>query len=99
MKVHAIHIVNESYIFDIIFNVVKPFLSTSVLEKIFFHGSDLESLHKHIAPEYLPPRYGGTRPQHSIENWISIWRNNQVVFQELKDLGYEFSENEDANDV
>ncbi len=38
--------VNESYLFDVVFALVKPFLTEKIRERIRFHGSDLESLHR-----------------------------------------------------
>jgi hypothetical protein len=39
-------LVNESYLFDVVFALVKPFLTEKIRERIRFHGADLESLHR-----------------------------------------------------
>ncbi|RZC32645.1 alpha-tocopherol transfer protein-like [Asbolus verrucosus] len=48
IKIHAIHIVNQSYIFEVIFNIFKPFLNEAMKERIFFHGEDMEIMVEYI---------------------------------------------------
>jgi len=62
LRFREIHIVNESYLFDIIFTLVKPFLTEKIRNRIQFHGADMESLHKSISPSILPAEYGGEQP-------------------------------------
>ncbi|CAH1105866.1 unnamed protein product [Psylliodes chrysocephalus] len=88
MKIHALHIVNQSWIFDIIYNIFKPFLDERMKEKIFFHGDDMESLHQHIDPKHLPERYGGIHPDYNYNDWIENFEKNDKIVQELKSLGY-----------
>lgn len=88
LKVHALHIVFESWVFDIIYNMFKPLLSERMKDKIFFHGSDLESLHNHIDPKYLPKRYGGVRPNYRYNKWIEKFRTNPLIIKEILSLGY-----------
>lgn len=59
LRVKAIHIVNQPKIFNVVFALFKPFLREKLRSRIFFHGTDRESLHKHISPKCLPPTYGG----------------------------------------
>lgn len=39
--------------------------------QLWMHGSKMESLHKHLDPDYLPADYGGRRPKidYSSANW------------------------------
>lgn len=90
IRTHAIHIVNESWGFDIIFAIFKPFLDNRMKEKIYFHGHDLESLHSHIDPKFLPRRYGGMRPEYSYTDWVQSFLNNKTIIAELEQLGYKF---------
>ncbi|EFA03949.1 alpha-tocopherol transfer protein-like isoform X2 [Tribolium castaneum] len=92
MRIHALHIVNQSYVFDVIYNIFKPFLNEAMKERIFFHGDNLESLHKHIDPKYLPERYGGIHPDYDYEHWVDSCRKNSKIVEELKALGYKDSE-------
>ncbi|KAJ8684228.1 hypothetical protein QAD02_020020 [Eretmocerus hayati] len=88
MTTHAIHILHQSWIFDSMFAVFKPLIDARMNAKIFFHGSDMESLHRHIPPEYLPKKYGGTRDELPYYRWIESLRKNPRVVKEMKSLGY-----------
>lgn len=88
MKIHAIHIINHPWVFDTIYNVFKPLLNKSMTERIYFHGDKMESLHKHIDPEFLPKKYGGTKPEYPYTLWLeSLSRNNKIV-EEITSVGY-----------
>merc|ERR1712096_386794 len=52
IRFREIHIFNESYLFDVTYALVKPFLSEKIRNRIRFHGSDLESLHRAIPPRF-----------------------------------------------
>jgi len=71
LRIREIHIVNESYLFDIVFTLLKPFLTDKIRNRIQFHGSDLTSLHKHISPSILPREYGGDQPSFNNANMVT----------------------------
>ncbi|XP_045511828.1 alpha-tocopherol transfer protein-like isoform X1 [Pieris brassicae] len=96
---HAIHIINHSWVFDKMYNIFKPFLTRDMRSRIFFHGYDVKSLHKHIRPEYLPERYGGVWPDFSYTGWLESLRNNYTVAKEVISCGYKFREEEIGSDV
>lgn len=53
------HLVNQPFVFSMLFSVVKPFLNQKIRDRIHFHGSDLNSLHGFLSPSLLPPSLGG----------------------------------------
>jgi len=56
IRTSALHIVNQNWVFNAAFKIFKPFLNAAMREKLYIHGSDMTSLHKHINPEHLPKR-------------------------------------------
>ncbi|XP_049882132.1 alpha-tocopherol transfer protein-like [Pectinophora gossypiella] len=90
----AIHIINHSWVFDKIYNIFKPLLNSSMRERIYFHGHDVTSLHKHIHPDHLPERYGGIWPDYPWTIWLESLRKNYEVGKELLAHGYKFREEE-----
>ncbi|XP_026726891.1 alpha-tocopherol transfer protein-like isoform X2 [Trichoplusia ni] len=91
---YAIHIVNHSWLFDKIFNIFKPLLNSQMRSKIYFHGHDMSSLHKHIKPDHLPERYGGVWPDYSYTIWLNSLKKNYSVAKGVISYGYKFRENE-----
>lgn len=47
--------------------------------QLFFHGKNMESLHKHIDPKYLPKDYGGVRPNYPYQHWFTNLQQNIAV--------------------
>lgn len=92
MKIHAIHIVNQSWVFDMVYNFFKSLLNETMKERIFFHGDNMDSLHQHIEPKYLPERYGGIHPDYDYNRWLNFFKENETVQKELLSLGYKFEE-------
>ncbi|XP_046620963.1 alpha-tocopherol transfer protein-like isoform X2 [Neodiprion virginianus] len=92
IKSHAIHILHQSWVFDAIFAVFKPLLDARMRDKIFFHGSDMESLHRHVVPTSLPKKYGGTRNELPYYKWIDSLSKNPTIVKEMQLLGYIASE-------
>lgn len=91
MRLKAVHIFNNSYIFNMLFSIFKPFIREKlrkrvsemkfsinflfkffIFHQIFFHGKDPKSLTKHVSPEILPPRYGGTLSVPDLEGKVLV---------------------------
>ncbi|XP_043466265.1 alpha-tocopherol transfer protein-like isoform X2 [Leptopilina heterotoma] len=88
MKTHAIHILNQSWVFDAIFAVFKPLLDSRMQGKIYFHGHDMSSLHQHVAPGNLPKKYGGTQEELPYYKWIDSLSKKPIVVKEMHQVGY-----------
>lgn len=98
MRIHAVHIINQPWIFEIVFNLFKPFLNERMRERIFIHGDNMESLHQHIDPKHLPERYGGIQPDYNYNDWIDYFKRDEKIRWELTTLGYIVDEKEDVDD-
>jgi len=71
LRLKEVHIVNEPMVFNMVWQVFKPFIQEKLRSRIFFHKSKWESLHKHISPEVLPPQYKGKLPayDYTLKDW------------------------------
>lgn len=94
LRTEAIHIVNQSWLFSAIINVFKPFLNAKMREKLFVHGTDMNLLHQHISPKYLPKRYGGVHEDttYPLSLWTESLKADEKLKWELEKLGYDTSE-------
>lgn len=56
--------------------------------RIFFHGDNMETLHQHISPNYLPKMYGGIREELPYYKWIESLIKVPEVVAQMAQLGY-----------
>lgn len=94
IRVAALHIVNQGWLFDTAFSLFKPFLNDRMREKIFIHGNNMKSLHEHIEPERLPVRYGGIQPEFPYVRWLEKLKYNEKVIKSMEQLGYVIDEDD-----
>lgn len=97
LRVKAIHVINQPFYFNAIYAVFKPFLKKKLRKRIFLHGSDYESLHKHIDPEYLPSDWGGKRKPFSNKVTKTIIKLNEHKFKEWRQYCYKGDEKNNKN--
>lgn len=88
IRFREIHIVNESYLFDVVFALVKPFLTEKIRDRIRFHGSDHESLHRYLPRSILPEEYGGDQPPFNNTNLRLALEKMEDHFLSLQSYGY-----------
>ncbi|CAL8074537.1 unnamed protein product [Orchesella dallaii] len=83
------HMINQPYVFNLLFSVVKPFLSEKIKKRIYFHGRDLTSLHKKISPEILPEFLGGSAAISGVVSKFNkkLLKNNQQ-YKDMCQYGY-----------
>ncbi|ESN92479.1 hypothetical protein HELRODRAFT_115835 [Helobdella robusta] len=62
MRFKGFHFINEPTVFGYLFSLVKPFLKEKIVQRLNFHGSSLDSLHKVFDKRYLPKELDGDLP-------------------------------------
>lgn len=90
LRIKGIHIVNQPKIFQMVFALFKPFLREKLRNRIIFHGTDRDSLHKQIEPQCLPTCYDGTIdiPRVKGEEWFQLLLKCDKEYLALNDCGY-----------
>lgn len=90
LRIKGIHIVNQPYIFNMVFALFKPFLREKLKSRIIFHGSDRDSLHQHLSPKFLPECYGGTCdiPRISGPEWYHLLKKVEKEYEAINSFGY-----------
>ncbi|KDR18544.1 Alpha-tocopherol transfer protein-like [Zootermopsis nevadensis] len=76
LRLKEVHIVNQPFLFNMVWQMFKPFVKEKLKKRLFFHGKKMESLHEHIDPSYLPEDYGGKLPKinYSSVEWYPVLR-------------------------
>ncbi|XP_017773249.1 PREDICTED: clavesin-1 isoform X2 [Nicrophorus vespilloides] len=62
LRLKEVHMVKQPFIFNMVWNIFKPFIKEKLKKRIFFHGSKMSSLHKYMQPSHLPKNYDGQMP-------------------------------------
>ncbi|GJQ78458.1 hypothetical protein Trydic_g4707, partial [Trypoxylus dichotomus] len=92
-RIKNIHIINQPYIFNVVFALFKPFLREKLRKRIIFHGTDRKSLHSYLTPKCLPKSYGGTLeiPRITGVQWLELLNLCDEEFQAINSYGYDRS--------
>uniref|UniRef100_A0A8D8QMH1 Alpha-tocopherol transfer protein-like n=1 Tax=Cacopsylla melanoneura TaxID=428564 RepID=A0A8D8QMH1_9HEMI len=90
IRVKGIHVVNQPTIFNMVFALFKPLLREKLKNRIIFHGTDRDSLHKHLNPECLPETYKGTMdiPLVTGEEWLSVLKTMDEEYEAISQYGF-----------
>ncbi|XP_015174061.1 PREDICTED: alpha-tocopherol transfer protein-like isoform X2 [Polistes dominula] len=90
LRIKNLHIINQPYIFNMVFALFKPFLREKLKSRIIFHGSDRKSLHQYVTPKCLPECYGGTLqiPVVKGSEWLQLLLMCDKEFEAINSYGY-----------
>lgn len=75
------HIVNQPYIFNMVFTMFKPFMQEKLRNRVFLHGYDHTSLLSYLDAKCLPTKYGGLMDIETNQG-IDLW--NLLCYYEDK---------------
>lgn len=90
IRLKNLHIVNQPYVFNMVFALFKPFLREKLRSRIIFHGTDRKSLHQYISPKCLPACYDGTLeiPRIKGVQWYSLLVQSDKEYEAINSYGY-----------
>ncbi|XP_071453852.1 alpha-tocopherol transfer protein-like [Hetaerina americana] len=89
-RLKAVHVVNQPYIFNMIFALFKPFMREKLRSRIFLHGANKESILAHIDADCLPVQYGGNMKLPNIEGqeWVNFFSLYENEYEEAGVYGF-----------
>ncbi|EZA59217.1 hypothetical protein DMN91_007783 [Ooceraea biroi] len=96
LRVKSIHIINQSFLFNMAFAIFKPFLEEKLRKRIFFHGRNREPLMAHIDKKALFKMYGGELDEPEELFGTNLWQlmcQYDVLFKALLEFGYRTNDN------
>lgn len=90
LRLKEIHIVKQSILFNMIWQMIKPFIREKLKSRIFFHGNKMSSFHNHIPPAYLPENYGGELPKidYSSAEWYPVMLKHEDRIKQWNTYGF-----------
>lgn len=78
IRFHGIHLINESWVFNVVLSAIWPFLSEKIQKRIACHGHSLASLHRHVDINCLPEDYGGLQDPLDHSSWVDVISRKNV---------------------
>ncbi|XP_014599850.1 PREDICTED: alpha-tocopherol transfer protein-like [Polistes canadensis] len=80
LRLKEVHIVKQPFLFNMVWQMFKPFIREKLKKRMFFHGTKMSSLHTHISPSHLPKNYGGELPE--IDYCSADWYPTILKFED-----------------
>ncbi|CAN7980941.1 unnamed protein product, partial [Ixodes pacificus] len=87
-RVKAIHVIRQSFVYDILMSIIRHLLSRKYVERIHLYGTNFEDLHKELPANTLPEEYGGCGPALDFEAFWSLVDAQEPSFVENNGYGY-----------
>lgn len=89
LRMKEVHFVKQPFIFKLVWSLFKPFVREKLNKRMHFHGSDMNSLHKFLAPEILPENYKGLQPKidYGGAEWYPALEKHATFVKEWSELG------------
>jgi len=90
LRLKEVHIVKQPFIFNMVWTIFKPFIKEKLKGRLFFHGNNMSSLHKHLEPSHLPKNYGGVLPEidYTGANWYPSIESHVEHMKKMNKCGY-----------
>ncbi|XP_058447583.1 alpha-tocopherol transfer protein-like [Malaya genurostris] len=90
LRMKAVHFVKEPALFSMVWTLMKPFVKEKLKSRMYFHGSDMKKLLKHIDPDHLPANYGGNKPQldYGSKEWYPALESCNDFIKKFNSTGF-----------
>lgn len=95
IRMKKVHFVKQSYAFDLLFALIRPFIKAKMAERFHFHGANFEKLLEEISPQALPEEYGGEAPPLDFDAFWSQLDAEESHFVAGNRFGYAVTEQDD----
>jgi len=59
MRLKSTHVLHQPLAFNLLYAMMKPFMSAKHRSRYFVHGYNYERFHDSISPDILPTSFGG----------------------------------------
>ncbi|XP_016907987.1 retinaldehyde-binding protein 1 isoform X2 [Apis cerana] len=90
LRLKEIHIVKQSLLFNMVWQMIKPFVREKMKNRIFFHGNKMSSFHNYIPASYLPENYGGELPKinYTSADWYPVLLKYEDKIKQWNTYGF-----------
>ncbi|XP_014219784.1 clavesin-1 [Copidosoma floridanum] len=94
LRLKEVHYVNQPFLFNMVWQMFKPFVKEKLKSRMYFHGTKMKSLHAHMVPSHLPKNYGGQLPEidYTSADWYPTIIKYEDHIREMNKYGYKKAE-------
>ncbi|CAO1354997.1 unnamed protein product [Diamesa tonsa] len=95
VRLKGIYVVNNSYAFNMLFSIFKPFIGSKLRKRIHFLNKDWDTLVKHLGKDGVPKQFGGTLPVPEVDGalLVEFLKLFDQQFEHAHHVGYNIPEN------
>ena len=90
LRLKEVHYVKQPFLFNMVWQMLKPFVKEKLKKRMFFHGDKMSSLHVYIPASHLPKNYGGNLPEidYSSADWYPTLLKHEDRIKEWNSYGF-----------
>uniref|UniRef100_A0A6M2DXD0 Putative phosphatidylinositol transfer protein sec14 n=1 Tax=Xenopsylla cheopis TaxID=163159 RepID=A0A6M2DXD0_XENCH len=90
LRMKEVHFVKQPFLFNMVWNMFKPFVKEKLRKRLYFHGSKMHELHKYIAPSHLPKNYEGLLPEidYGGKDWYPVITDYEDHIKKWNSYGF-----------
>ncbi|XP_033315788.1 clavesin-2 [Bombus bifarius] len=94
LRLKEVHFVKQPFLFNMVWQMFKPFVKEKLKKRMFFHGNKMSSLHAYIPVSHIPKNYGGNLPEidYTSADWYPILLQHEDKIKEWNSYGYRKNE-------
>lgn len=87
-RLKAVYVLNNPYICELLYAMVKPLLKSKLAQRFHFAGRDLSKLHGILPSECIPAEFGGTNEDFDYCSQERDVKSTEDYFQRVSRWGY-----------
>lgn len=90
-RLKGIHVVNQPYVFNMAYQIFKPFIGQKLKSRLHFHGNKWENLVDLIPKDFLLQKYGGSLELNLNgvgELLVEVLKYYEADYEKLTHFGY-----------
>lgn len=87
-RLKAVYVLNNPYLCELLYAMIKPFLKSKLAQRFHFTGCDLSKLNGVLPSDCIPAEFGGTEEDFDYYSQEADVKSTQDYFERVSRWGY-----------